>query len=918
MVDPLAPLPPGAHARCGTARMRFVGHLRHASIDNKGRIRSLEGEADLVLRDVVNNKTLGRLPKKSRIDRILTPRMTLLSPDGTRVVRFKRTQDKGHVVVSVWDVEGRKLGSLEVTTPDDAALGRQHIGAHGKLAWFVANHTVIGFSLQGPRLLYKGKLPRGERISSFSSDGSRVAAYDVSYRGDDHALDVIDVKSGRRLVRVITHAAFISADGKQLFLSRGNDLDVVDVATGKTRPFVHIGVPPDYRLQAFLVGPDNRRLALSYGADTFLVDLASRKAEKLALPPGSAFVAFSPDGRLLLAKWHSTAVVVGKAYPTPKGHRSPVAGLAFLDGGRVLASTGDSLRLWDPRTGAPLGSTSASKARSHAELAVSPDGRRLAIGARDLEIVGTARKTIKRFYSESPITGLSFAPGGSLLVSEYDFGTRYLSESERPRLRCNGGLCRVNPDGKVVASTQADHLTAFAASPDGKHVAIHSHFHYSRGQARLVDLATLGHSEVLPGLDDYGAALAFAGPDTLIAASPSKGAVAWNVKQRRITRRFALGNCCSEVATSPDGKLLAAAAGTDVQLWEVATRRLRGVFRGHSGDVTKLAFSPDGRWLASASEDTSVMVWDTHAAPKLTLPKPAIENVPVATLAALAEGRNSKQLSYLDQGVLKAPGETLPPLPAGLVAIARSHGSSCAITAAHKVVCWGPGTKRLLRAPGQAPAKPQTVPGVSDAQHLVLGPTYACAIDSHGAATCWGSLVKNLPPDLAARLPLTGNIREVGIQLHHACALATAGYVACWDYLTSPKVVPGIRDAVAIAVGDKHSCALRRTGAVLCWGDNHFDQLGTGTGLQSSGPAAVRGLTNVKSLSASGDATCAVKRSGQVLCWGRLAGHGRSEVHLLQPTAIDGLGKAQQVRLIDNQVCVEQGGSVRCARFEAR
>ncbi|MFO0624828.1 MAG: hypothetical protein U0325_04370 [Polyangiales bacterium] len=147
--------------------------------------------------------------------------------------------------------------------------------------------------------------------------------------------------------------------------------------------------------------------------------------------------------------------------------------------------------------------------------------------------------------------------------------------------------------------------------------------------------------------------------------------------------------------------------------------------------------------------------------------------------------------------------------------------------------------------------------GEGDTPHL------ACAVHAAGAVTCWGRrglLGRGDPLDPNGLSDAPGPVieglaaQEVQVGEGFACALTTAGGVACWGAVqgcragrpgaegeVAPRPVPlalsGVR---ALAVGARHACALVGDAEVWCWGDGAQGQLGHGALAAPAGCAPVR------------------------------------------------------------------------------
>lgn len=74
--------------------------------------------------------------------------------------------------------------------------------------------------------------------------------------------------------------------------------------------------------------------------------------------------------------------------------------------------------------------------------------------------------------------------------------------------------------------------------------------------------------------------------------------------------RMTHGAPVARVAYTPDGMTLASSGGKTIKLWDEATGKEKATLKGHTGGVNSVTFSPDGKTLASASDDKTIKLWD--------------------------------------------------------------------------------------------------------------------------------------------------------------------------------------------------------------------------------------------------------------------------------------------------------------------
>jgi dipeptidyl aminopeptidase/acylaminoacyl peptidase len=292
-------------------------------------------------------------------------------------------------------------------------------------------------------------------------------------------------------------------------------------------------------------------------------------------------------------------------------HGGEVYGAAFSPDGKLAVSLGSdrTIRLWDTITSQQL-----RVLRGHTDwiscVAFSPDGRTVVSGSQDQTIrfwnVDTGKQLSQIAETESWPASLAFSPDGKILAFVPWRGGRH---SGVPRLwdLTLGKELRRYTETPLKDRPQGFRSVQFAG--DGKTLVVVNY-----PTVLLLDAKT---TLEIRRFDNCFGPLAWSPDNKLFATGtgePDQKIRLCVVATGKDLYRFSQWGPFSCVAFSPDGKMLASSNEDKViRLWEVATGQLRRQFEGHQGRVRSLAFAPDGRRLISGNEDTTVLIWDVTA-----------------------------------------------------------------------------------------------------------------------------------------------------------------------------------------------------------------------------------------------------------------------------------------------------------------
>ncbi|KIW01327.1 uncharacterized protein PV09_07102 [Verruconis gallopava] len=343
---------------------------------------------------------------------------------------------------------------------------------------------------------------------------------------------------------------------------------------------------------------------------------------------------------------------VSRCASSINGHGEPILAAQFSpsSSSRLVTGSGDSTaRIWDCDTGTPLhtlqGHTSWVLCVSY-----SPDGTMIATGSNDKTVRIWEAKTGK------PLGGAM--KGHSGFVRSLAWEPYHLQEPNRPRVassskdatvriwdviakradivlsghKASVSCVRWGGTGWIYTSSQDKTIKIWNASTGTLIHTLSAHAHWVNHLALSTDFVLrtgfFDHTGKIPSTEEERRAVAKSRFDKaatinkrtserLISASDDNLVYLWDPSGPTPTKPVARLNGhqkqINHVTFSPDGLYIASASfDNSVKLWNSRDGKFILTFRGHLAPVYQCAFSADSRLLVSSSKDTTLKCWDVR------------------------------------------------------------------------------------------------------------------------------------------------------------------------------------------------------------------------------------------------------------------------------------------------------------------
>lgn len=406
----------------------------------------------------------------------------------------------------------------------------------------------------------------------------------------------------------------ISANGKFVAINVGERIEVRDVE-GKllqfSVPAISGGVAnfsPDSKWFASAI--DGKRLDLWNVANKKRSDSLIDHSKRVSS------IAFSHDSKYMVSTDISGKLNVWNLHNKQLLHYIKEDDIPFttvqfspIDYSFITVDKKGGVKLWDAESKSQIHHYNTPKIETlfTNAAAFSPDGKTIAVSLNQADNKSTllffssllgGKPLFVHNQARERISNLAFKPAGkSLIVSLTSREVKVFDVQSRQYIDAFGGqilkanTTRLSPDGNLIATGTID------------------------GDIQLWDANRKVLKYSLKGRNQSIEHVSFSQDGQNIIVGDNRGTVTvWD--RRSNQRKFSVkahkvGHAIASM--SPDNKYLATASSESsiIRLWDIEANKPLHKFIGHHNDITDLAYSSDGKFIASSSKDATIKLWDT-------------------------------------------------------------------------------------------------------------------------------------------------------------------------------------------------------------------------------------------------------------------------------------------------------------------